>query len=100
MLLHIEEIQMQKDIRNYDMKGVEFEQERADKKFLILEVSEDFASSMTAKHMWVRTECYKVVMAHNNVQNLYNFWSTVEAATHCSTFMVQQRLERLQHWVQ
>ena len=48
MLLHIEEIQMQKDIRNYDMKGVEFEQER---KFLILEVSEDFASSMKTKHM-------------------------------------------------
>ena len=65
MLLHIEEIQMQKDIRNYDMKGVEFEQER---KFLILEVSEDFASSMKTKHMWVRPECYKVVMAHNNVQ--------------------------------
>ena len=65
MLLHIEEIQMQKDIRNYDMKGVEFEQER---KFLILEVSEDFASSMKTKHMWVRTECYKIVMAHNNVQ--------------------------------
>ena len=40
MLLHIEEIQMQKDIRNYDMKGVEFEQERTDRKFLILEVSE------------------------------------------------------------
>ena len=39
MLLHIEEIQMQKDIRNYDMKGVEFEQERADRKFLTLEVS-------------------------------------------------------------
>ena len=68
MLLHIEEIQMQKDIRNYDMKGVEFEQERTDRKFLILEVSEDFASSMKTKHMWVRPECYKVVMAHNNVQ--------------------------------
>lgn len=51
MLLHIEEIQMQKDIRNYDMKGVEFEQERTDRKFLILEVSEDFASSMKTKHM-------------------------------------------------
>lgn len=69
MLLHIEEIQMQKDIRNYDMKGVEFEQERTDRKFLILEVSEDFASSMKTKHMWVRTECYKVVMAHNNINS-------------------------------
>lgn len=39
MLLHIEELQMQKDIRNYDMKGVEFQQERGDRRFLILEVS-------------------------------------------------------------
>lgn len=76
MLLHIEEIQMQKDIRNYDMKGVEFEQERADRKFLILEVSEDFASSMKTKRMWMRTECYKVVTAHSNVQMqfLINNW--------------------------
>ena len=47
------------------MKGVEFEQERTDRKFLILEVGEDFASSMKTKHMSVRTECYEVVMAHN-----------------------------------
>ena len=46
MLLHIEEIQMQKDIRNYDMKGVEFDQDRTDRRFLILEVSEKFACSM------------------------------------------------------
>ena len=39
MLLHVEELQMQKDIRNYDMKGVEFQQERTDRRFLILEVS-------------------------------------------------------------
>ena len=39
MLLHVEELQMQKDIRNYDMKGVTFKQERADRRFLILEVS-------------------------------------------------------------
>ena len=39
MLLHVEELQMQKDIRNYDMKGVEFKQERLDRRFLILEVS-------------------------------------------------------------
>ena len=39
MLLHVEELQMRKDIRNYDMKGVEFRQERTDKRFLILEVS-------------------------------------------------------------
>ena len=39
MLLHIEELQMQKDIRNYDMQGVEFQQERGDRRFLILEVS-------------------------------------------------------------
>ena len=29
---------MQKDIRNYDMKGVVFQQERGDRRFLILEV--------------------------------------------------------------
>ena len=46
MLLHIEEIQMQKDIRNYDMKGVEFDQDETDRRFLILEVSKNFASSM------------------------------------------------------
>ena len=46
MLLHIEEIQMQKDIRNYDMKGVEFDQDGTDRSFLILEVSENFASSI------------------------------------------------------
>ena len=40
MLLHIEELQMQKDIRNYDMKEVEFQQERGDRRFLILEVSD------------------------------------------------------------
>ena len=39
MLLHIEELQMQKDIRNYDMKGIEFQQDRTDRRFLILEVS-------------------------------------------------------------
>ena len=39
MLLHVEELQMQKDIRNYDMKGVVFQQERGDRRFLTLEVS-------------------------------------------------------------
>ena len=38
LLLHIEEIQMQKDIRHYDMKEVVFNQDRADKRLLILEV--------------------------------------------------------------
>ncbi|XP_022790587.1 putative helicase mov-10-B.1 [Stylophora pistillata] len=38
LLLHVEEYQMQKDIRNYDMKGVVFKQERGDRRFLILEV--------------------------------------------------------------
>ena len=38
LLLHVEELQMQKDIRNYDMKEVIFEKERGDKRFLILEV--------------------------------------------------------------
>ena len=38
MLLHVEELQMQKDIRNYDLKGVDFKQERGDRRFLILEV--------------------------------------------------------------
>ena len=38
LLLHVEELQMQKDIRNYDMKGVVFQQERGDRRFLILEV--------------------------------------------------------------
>ena len=42
MLLHIEEIQMQKDIRNYDMKGVEFDQDGTDRRFLMLKVSENF----------------------------------------------------------
>lgn len=39
MLLHVEELQMQKDIRNYDMKGVVFQQEKGDRRFLVLEVS-------------------------------------------------------------
>lgn len=39
MLLHVEELQMQKDIRNYDMKGVVFQQEKEDRRFLVLEVS-------------------------------------------------------------
>ena len=30
---------MQKDIRHYDMKEVEFEQDRTDRRFLTLEVS-------------------------------------------------------------
>ncbi|XP_022790553.1 putative helicase mov-10-B.1 [Stylophora pistillata] len=38
LLLHLEEFQMQKDIRNYDMKGVVFQQERGDRRFLNLEV--------------------------------------------------------------
>ena len=41
MLLHIEEIQKQKDIRNYDMKGEEFEQDSEDRRLLILKVSEN-----------------------------------------------------------
>ena len=40
MLLHLEELQMQKDIRNYDMKEVVFQQDRTDRRFLILEVSQ------------------------------------------------------------
>ncbi len=39
MLLHVEELQMQRDIRNYDMKGVVFKPEREDRRFLILEAS-------------------------------------------------------------
>ena len=39
LLLQLEEIQMQKDIRHYDMKEVEFEQDRTDRRFLTLEVS-------------------------------------------------------------
>ena len=54
MLLHIEEIQMQKDIRNYDMKGVEFNQDGTDRRFLILEVSENFAYSIKTKCIPVR----------------------------------------------
>ena len=38
LLLHIEEIQMQQDIRHYDMKEVVFNQDRADKRLRILEV--------------------------------------------------------------
>ncbi|XP_068695788.1 putative helicase mov-10-B.1 [Montipora foliosa] len=37
-LLYIEELQMQKDIRKYDMKEVEFQQDREDRRFLLLEV--------------------------------------------------------------
>ena len=44
LLLHVEELQMQKDIRNYDMKGVIFQQERGDRRFLILEVGRFFLS--------------------------------------------------------
>ena len=33
---------MQKDIRKYDMKEVEFQQDREDRRFLILEVSKYF----------------------------------------------------------
>ena len=40
MLLHVEELQMQKDIRNYDIKGVVFQQDRTDRRFLILEVNQ------------------------------------------------------------
>jgi len=45
MLLHIEELQMQKDIRNYDVKGVVFQQERGDRRFLILEVRHRLGTS-------------------------------------------------------
>ena len=54
MLLHIEEIQMQKDIRNYDMKGVEFDQDGTDRRLLILKVSENFACLMKTKCIPVR----------------------------------------------
>lgn len=46
MLLHVEELQMQKDIRNYDMKGVVFQQEKGDSQFLILEVSHRLGTSV------------------------------------------------------
>ena len=49
LLLHVEELQMQKDIRNYDMKGVVFQQERGDRRFLILEVGG--CSSANQEHM-------------------------------------------------
>lgn len=39
LLLQLEEIQMRNDIRHYDMKEVEFEQDRDDRRLLILEVS-------------------------------------------------------------
>ena len=82
MLLHIEEIQMQKDIRNYDMKGVEFDQDGTDRRFLMLKVSENFACSMKTKCIPVRlpTAVYSC-----------NLWSTVEAVTNCSKFPAQQQ---------
>ena len=49
MLLHIEELQMQKDIRNYDMKGVVFQQEKRDGRFLILEVSNRLGTSIVTE---------------------------------------------------
>lgn len=39
LLLQLEEIQMKNDIRFYDMKEVEMEEDRTDRRFLILEVS-------------------------------------------------------------
>lgn len=39
LLLQLEEIQMKKDIRHYDLKEVEMEEDRTDRRFLILEVS-------------------------------------------------------------
>ena len=82
MLLHIEEIQMQKDIRNYDMKGVEFDQDGTDRRFLMLKVSENFACSMKTKCIPVRlpTAVYSC-----------NLWSTVEAVTNCSKFPAQRQ---------
>ena len=44
LLLQLEEIQMQKDIRHYDMKDVEFEQDRSDRRFLTLEVGRPFTT--------------------------------------------------------
>ncbi|XP_078384845.1 putative helicase MOV-10 [Oculina patagonica] len=38
LLLQLEEIQMLKDIRHYDIKEVEFDQDRSDRRFLVLEV--------------------------------------------------------------
>lgn len=38
LLLQLEEIQMKKDIRHYDLKEVEMEEDRTDRRFLILEV--------------------------------------------------------------
>ena len=49
VLLHIEELQMQKDIRNYDMKGVVFQQERGDRRFLILEVRHQLGTSVVTE---------------------------------------------------
>ena len=37
-LLHIEEIQMQRDIRNYDLKGVTFVRDNQNPSLLILQV--------------------------------------------------------------
>lgn len=48
-LLHVEELQMQKDIRNYDMKGVIFNQEKGDRRFLILEVSHRLGTSVVTE---------------------------------------------------
>ena len=51
MLLHVEELQMQKDIRNYDMKGVVFQQEKGDRRFLVLEVSHWLGTSNEKKYL-------------------------------------------------
>lgn len=42
LLLQLEEIQMKKDIRHYDMKEVEFDQDGEDRRFLVLEVGTCF----------------------------------------------------------
>ena len=73
MLLHIEELQMQKDIRNCDMKGVVFQQERGDRRFLILEVSHRLGTSVVTESSSLYSySCWKPGPFTESIHN--RFW--------------------------
>ncbi|XP_068731732.1 putative helicase mov-10-B.1 [Montipora capricornis] len=71
-LLYIEELQMQKDIRKYDMKEVEFQQDREDRRFLILEMQFFFLflASYTQVHHLIDSSIILACAPENSAADL------------------------------
>ena len=72
---------MQKDIRHYDMKDVEFEQDRSDRRFLTLEVGRPF-TTLPFKEKSKTTICTYTKKSPNLCLNSYEGYENTDQSFH------------------